>query len=767
MKPDRRRTRSAPSQPQLTLATAERIPTAVADAAGHRTLQGDVEAVFAQSDDGGWLAGSLRVQGWSQPVRFAGGALAGVWVGCSVDLVGYWEVHPEHGTQFRAERCTRSLLPRERDGLVKYLVANLDHIGPASAGRIVDRFGERTLDVLGANPEEVFGLWSGRQAERIAESIRAWSDRCEEERWAHHTAPRLMMAGDIGYPMARRIARFFAGAEVADLIARRDPYRLLEVPGIGWRTADRISLSMGVPKEDERREEAALGWALDAAMQRKGHSALPQADLLRAGARLLGRPEPSGLDAALERSIATASIVSSAGLLYRPRVLRAEWDVAEAFSELSRRVVSLPAPERRRVGTIARRQGLSEPQERALVQALERGLSVLTGRPGTGKTHTLRALVEACAAAGRRVVVAAPTGKAAARAAEVTRTRACTLHKLLGGPPGGLRRDGPVSGCVLVVDEASMVDLETAAWLANNLDLDSDLRVVLVGDADQLPSVGHGNVLADVLTSGVPSVSLTEIRRQAEGSSITRNAHALLDGRDLCLGESDDFLFVEAPGGTGDTALRRTHELVLGAVRRIIRDERGSVLRRAGREPRFDPARELQVLSPRNSGLLGVDALNESLQRIFNPGRPEGPRISGRAVHVGDRVVSVRNDYTVEPDGLMNGEQGVVQAIDGDRLRLRLDDGREITTAGPQNYLLAHAFCSTVHRSQGSEYPFLVVCYHSSHFPVLDVRVLYTALTRGRRRVVLVSDRDALRITRELGAGGERFTGLTRHIADA
>lgn len=765
----RRPNRWGDDREQLTLGQILALSVEAMDSPGRHILVGVVQGIVSRAPDGTWVAGRLTVEGCATPVPFCGGGLAGIQVGCRVELVGYWEVHPEHGTQLRAERCVASQMPRERDGLVRYLTANVQHLGPARAGKLADHFGAQVLEALEADPERVREVFDGRLGQTIAAAVCAWAADLEEDRWARHTAPRLMMAGGITYALARRITHYFSGAEVADLIARRDPYRLLDVPGIGWKTADRVALSLGAAEEGDERTEAAVGWALAQAM-RNGHSALPRAELVARATALLRSHFPAEIESGVTRCIDTAGVVQSGGLLYRPDVLRAEWDVADAFADLAQVRHPLTEAERRKVDGIARRNQLSPEQCSAVLQALENGISVLTGRPGTGKTHTLRAVMQACTALEIPVLAVAPTGKAAARVSEMTSLKGQTIHKLLSGPPGGARKEGPISGCMLVVDEASMGDLETFAWLCRNLAVASGMRLLLVGDHHQLPSVGHGSVLNDVLEAqAFPTTRLTEIRRQAANSRITVNAHALLDGCDLLLEESPDFRFVELPPGKGEADLAHAQELVVRAVRRIIRDEQGSVVRRAGYEERFLPSREIQVLSPRNSGLLGVEALNERLQPILNPTGEEGPRISRRTVRVGDRVLCTRNDYTVGEAGLMNGEQGVVTAVDaaGERVTLLLDDGRTVETRGVQNYLLTHAFCATVHRAQGSEYPFVVVCYHSSHLPLLDVRILYTAVTRARKKVILAADRPALELSRRRGATTHRFTGLACHLRAA
>ena len=761
---------------QLTLSDAMGVSVEDMATPGRHVVLGDVRSVRRATDDGAFVVGSLNVAGCAAPVPFLGGCLAGARVGCLVELVGYWEEHQEYGVQFRAERLARLEHPRERDGLVRYLSANIDHLGPALSARLVDRFGVGVLDLLEADPERVREVLPGKLADRIVDGARAWAASVEDDRWARKLAPRLMMAADVGHAVAQRIVRFFRGSEVAELMLLRDPYRLLDVPGVGWQTADRIARSMGLPDDAEDRLEAAVSWALMQAMGH-GHSALPRPVLRAKAVKLLG--QDLGVDDAIDRSRdVAASLAEAGGLLYQPEVLWAEWRVADFLADLSRVRTPLDAAERVVIDQFISTNHLTPEQGAAVYNALECGVSILTGRPGTGKTHTQRVVVEACGALGRSVRVVAPTGKAAARASELTKSRAQTIHKLLGGVVGGQRAEGPLRGGVVVMDEASMCDVETFGWLAANVDVASGLHLVVVGDDQLLPSVGHGAVLGDMLRASVlPTVRLTAIQRQAAGSRITTNAHALLDGRDLDLSGAPDFTFVELPLPRGSSApdaedfLERAQSAVVRTVRQLILDEQRSLVRKAGLERRFDPLRDVQVLSPRNAGALGVDALNASLRPVMNPGASDGPRISGGFASVGDRVICTRNDYRVGTDGLMNGEQGVITAVtcgSTESVVVLLDDGRTVSLTGVQTYSLSHAFCTSVHRAQGSEYPYVVVCYHSSHRPMLDVRLLYTAITRARTRVILVGDREALELTRAAGgAASWRHTGLARHLREA
>jgi exodeoxyribonuclease V alpha subunit len=571
-----------------------------------------------------------------------------------------------------------------------------------------------------------------------------------------------MAAGDISYSQAKRIISYFSNAEVADLIARRDPYRLLEVPGIGWHRADAIAQSMGVSADADERLEAAVQHAYQEEL-RRGNSAVVRSRLVSTTSRLVPGLEKK-VGRAIERCTIYCELIRSRGAIFRPDILHMEWSVADLVNQLLGRRFGLVAGQAQKIGHILKNAALSEAQKKAVWTALESGISIITGGPGTGKTHTLKALANASRALGVDFLIAAPTGKAATRAAQSCHADAATIHKLLGGPPSSLRKLGPIRSGILVIDEASMVDLALMSWLASNIRPDSSFRLVMVGDSKQLPSINHGQVLLDLLLSGkVPTTELTEIQRQSAGSAIIAQAHRILMNQPLDETERIDWRFVELPEDA-----RKAQEAFLSEVRRTIQEEYQSISRKL-QHIAFNPSQDIQVLSPRNTGPLGVAELNAELRKHLNRSSVTGPWIGGgERVRVGDRVVCTHNDYTIGERGLMNGEQGIVVGVTSDTISVRLDDGRMVKTRGVQNSNLRLAFCMSVHRSQGSEYPIVVVAYHSSHYPLLDQRLLYTAITRPKSRAILCADRKALEIsaTSAMSQSG-RVTRLSSRINGA
>lgn len=762
-------------RPRPGLTWQEVRPLAVALSRGSDAryrLSGELRSLYAQSmPDGSWTAGTLDVVAQRRQVTVVGSNLPGLQVGRSVELEGYWERHPEHGWQFRAEACTRSCIPREAAAVARYLAANVEGIGTRSAERLVSALGAtEVLGTLLRTPEVVRHFVAPRQSERAVRGLLLWRRDVEREKWCVDVAPKLMAVAGVGYATARRIVNYFGGADVSAVMAREEPYRLLEVPGIGWKVADAIAQHFGVAPLDDERLDAAVLYAARS-LRRRGHSGATVVQLLDFIERSLIPGHRAAAEVAVRRCVESADLIESCGALFELPVLAEEWAVTRLVERLLSRRFELTDPQRQLVeATIAAaRPALTTDQAAAVRSMAERGFSILTGRPGAGKTHTLRTVVAAARSLGLATAIVAPTGKAAARVQQLTQVPATTIHKKVGGPLGGVHTPAIFGGGLLVVDEASMVDTSVMAWIANNTEPGNDFRLLVVGDRHQLPSVGHGQVLADLIGSRVGGCTdLQHVHRAAMDSRITLQANRLLDGLPLLEEQTHDWRFVELPPDA-DIA-RKTVEK---EVRRVIHEERTSLLRDAV-APAFDARRDLQLLTARNLGPLGVHALNEDMRAIVNPHGNLGPHIRSDdtsvpvRARIGDRVMCVENDYSVGDEGLMNGEQGVVVAVERGGMRVLLDGGRTVHLRGVQTTNMMLAFCATVHRAQGSEYPVVIVAYHSSHGGMLDQRLLYTAVTRARRRVVLCADRAALA---SLGSSNQtrmaRTTGLAERLRHA
>lgn len=744
----------------ISLSAAKWLGRAVDLRAGRYSIAGEVRSIYRSSTtDGSWTVGALAVESSNQLIPFTAKGIGGLQVGRFVDVEGFWIKHPDYGVQLSVEFCRRSELPRERKALVRYLTANILGLGDKRSERVVRMLGEDALSRLVQDPDAVKSIFPGTTGERIAISIRQWVRDQESDRWSIEVAPKLMVAGGITYSLAKRIASYFSSGEVADLMARRDPYRLLEVPGIGWGRADAIALYMGLAPDSEERLEAAILWAYQLE-QSRGHTALTRSRLISAALRLTPG-QPKGLGRALARCTVYCELIRSGGAVFRPDNLQDEWVVADLINTLLKRKLVFHEDSRETVQRIIESEDLNQEQSQAIWNAVGHGVSIITGGPGTGKTYTLRALVKIAQALQIEICIGAPTGKAAVRAADVCGVRASTLHKLLGGSPGSLRGAGPLTSGIFILDESSMIDVELMAWLAKNIQPDMSFRLVIVGDHNQIPPIKHGQVLADLIESGVvPTTSLAEIKRQAAQSTIIAQARRVKDSRPLHEREQIDWRSVKLLSDS-----QKAQRELLRSIRRVIQEEYESILRRHV-DQHFDPIRDLQVLSPRRTGPLGATELNKLLRAELNANSAEGPWIGGgERVRVRDRVVCVHNDYTVGRDGLMNGEQGIVTNFGDDSINVRLDDGRRIETRGVQNANLELAFCTSIHRSQGSEYPIVVIVYHSSHYPLLDTRLLYTAITRAKQRVILCTDKRALEIASSMKASATaRITRLATRI---
>lgn len=731
-------------------------------------LTGQVASINdASQPDGSWVMGHIESDDGSTRTPFVGSNLVRLEVGSQVRLKGKWETHPQYGRQFRAEAVETSL-PVVRDGIVKYMAANIQYCGPARAEQIVDHFGLDCLDDLAEDPSRIQELFTKKTGEKMVASFSEWAEDYNLGRKAAKLTVDLLGAG-MTYALARRVQQVFKKSGAVEDIVLHHPYRLVEVPGIGFKKADAIARTMGVESDDPSRIAAGMVYALEQAMG-VGNSALPRGSLEKEAAKELDLTNMAPIRRAVDRGLEAGTLVDDQGLIFLPDVVKREEYVARRLGRFLNRSKPLTERARTTVEGIINASGLSDTQAQAVRMGLESRVALLTGRPGSGKTTTTRTFVACCDALGWSVSIAAPTGKAAARASEVTGRDASTIHRLIGVGLGQTRPE-PIDSDVVILDETSMADLDVFAWLLKNLD-PRRTRLLLVGDKDQLPSVGHGQVFADLIESGaLPVTELREIFRQGRDSRIVLNAHRLLDGKPLLLDNApgSDFLFADitqedavGPDGFPDpndpTRPRREQE---EGLRRL-----GKALRFLIRQKGADPVRDIQILSPMRRGILGVRNLNEQLQGLLNPRGEVGPQIGGGVrVRVGDRVIQTKNDYGVA-GGLFNGEQGEVLSVDTKRETLvaRFDE-RVLTLKGIQLAKLRLAWAITVHRSQGSEFPYAILLYHTAHSVMLEQSLLYTAVTRGKDLFILIGNYRALELTRrQARRDGDRYTGLRERV---
>lgn len=699
-------------------------------------LRAEVTAVRWAADDGGFaVLGALTDDG-DEVVLV--GPVAHVVEGEVVEVAGTFQEHPRHGRRFVVQQVRSRGIVSEQ-ALVNVLVG-VKHVGIRGARWLFDRHGTDVLEVLDADPAARLREVPGIGKSKLRAAVESW-----EAQQAGRAVRLFLEEAGVGAAAATRIQKAY-GAGAVELL-REDPYAVTRLDGVGFATADQLAQALGVAPDDPGRLDAGLVHALREA-ESDGHCHLPRADLLRRAEALLGA-DAAALDERIEQGAARGDLVVEGD-----RVLDARMDALER--RLARRVrelldedpaLAVEVPE-------APPDDLdpqpTEAQWAGVRQVAERRLAILTGLPGTGKTATMRALVDLVRGAGRRVRLCAPTGKAARRLAQLTGAEATTIHRLLEYLPGeGFARDAadPITGAdLLIVDEASMLDLRLAAALFDAVG--PRTHVLLVGDVDQLAPVGPGRVLEDLLAAGeVPSTRLTEVFRQAARSLIIRAAHAINRGESppTVAGEDDlrDFFWIERPGA--DAIFREVVSLA------------------ADRLPGhygLDPSGGVQVLAPMHRGAAGIDAFNTALRDRLNP---DGAAVEGTTFRIGDRVLQRRNDHEHQ---LMNGEVAAVLAQDrqAETVTLGCDDGRRVRIPASAMDTWSLGWCTSIHKSQGSQFPVVVVVLHRGHHLMLTRSLLYTAVTRAERACVVVGEQAALgQALRTLDAR-RRFTRLAELV---
>ncbi len=714
-------------------------------------LAGSVEHVVFASEDGAFAVVKLQVEGEPQRVT-AVGAIPQPMPGQLLELHGKWVQDKKYGEQFRVEKA-HAAQPKGVHGIRLYLGSGqIKGIGPHLAQRIVDAFGEKTLDVLEHEPDKLLRV--GGVGDKTLEKIKAgW----EEQRQSRDLII-FLQEHDISPGVAMRIFRAYGQAALD--VVKENPFRLAEdIHGVGFLTADAIARKLGVEEDAPMRLEAGLLYVLGESVG-KGHVFLPEGELLGQAGEMLGA-EAAPLEEALRRLALEERVVTerfrgeTEECIYLPPLHAAEKAAATRLLALA----SAPKTHRaldaeKAILWVQDQHGitLAPKQAEAIRMAAKEKVLVVTGGPGTGKTTIIRAILRIFTAMGAKALLTAPTGRAAKRMAETCRHEAKTIHRLLEYTPGdgGFARNeaNPLACHLLIVDEASMVDIAIFRALLKAAPLGA--TIVFVGDVSQLPSVGPGNVLADVIDSGaVPVVELDEIFRQARQSEIVMSAHAINHGRMPNLappadGSLTDFYFVQA-----DDA-ERAAELVVELVKERIPQRFG-----------LDPVDDLQVLCPMHKGAAGAMRLNERLQAALNP-QSRSLKRGKRAFHLGDKVMQVRNNY--EKD-IFNGDIGRITSLDEDgaALVVRFDE-RDVTLEDAELEDLQPAYAVSVHKSQGSEYPAVVAPLLLEHYVMLQRNLLYTAVTRGRKLVVLVGAKKALAIAVRNNAIRKRHTRLADRL---
>ncbi len=706
------------------------------------TLEGELIGFRWVKDDGSFAI--ARVRGPDQREVVAVGPLGHVQPGQHLTLQGQWETRSMFGRQFRARQVLvedpKSLIGLERylaDGAVKGL-------GPTFARRVVDHFGKDTLQIIDQHPERLLEV-SGIGQKRVATIVEHWQTGRK-----HRELHTFLRGLGIGQALSNRIVDTY-GSDTQRVVLQQ-PYRLAaEVRGVGFRTADTIAREAGIPADDPARAEAAVLHVLRQC-ESDGHTFLPMSELLeRCGSLSVPEAAASGALDRLERTggvVRHPSQVPGSAPVFSEELDLAEAYVAGRLQDLLKSAV-LPEPD-----TTPDEQTLGitlHAQQRQAVQlALRHGVAVVTGGPGTGKTTIVQVLLRCARRMGHQWLLAAPTGRAAQRLAEATGSEAKTLHRLLEYNP---RTDDFVKGPTnpldaegVLVDESSMVDLRLMAALLAALP--DGCRLVLVGDADQLPSVGAGRVLADLIDSGaVPVATLTEVYRQAADSGIVRNAWRIHQGQVPLSAEHD-------PQTTDKRDFFVVPRARVSAAQQTVVTVVAKRLAALG----YDPTRDVQVLTPMHGGPLGTTALNEQLQKVLNP---NGAQLSEkRPFRVGDRVMQTRNNYDHD---VFNGDVGEVEDVAGGVCTVVFGTQR-VALSGPELDDITLAYAISIHKSQGSEYPAVVMVLHRAHHIMLRRNLVYTGMTRARKFCCIVGDPAALeRATLTVGSS-HRYSRLAERL---
>ncbi|NDJ86688.1 MAG: ATP-dependent RecD-like DNA helicase [Chloroflexi bacterium] len=730
------------------------------------TLEGSIERITYYSPESGYCVLRLapnqpRLGAYGKLITVVGN-MPELQPGEQVKLTGVWTNHPQHGRQFKTETVVQ-MRPATAEGIRRYLGSGLVRgIGPKMAKRIVDFFGEETLDVLDRAPERVKDV-PGIGKKRATSIAKAWAEQREIKK-----VMLFLQSYGLNMSLALKIYKQY-GDEALELV-QQDPYRLVrDIHGVGFLTADKIAREMGLPTHAPSRIRAGLVYALNEATG-NGHVFLPTELLLEQAAELLDL-ELAHLDAALlqlrdegEVMIEDVPAPTTSELVqavYHSAMYHSEKGAANRLRDMLdhpgsylAKITQMTTHDWEQLLTrVTAVDGvrLTDQQRRAVKQTLTSKVSILTGGPGTGKTTTLRTIIGILEATRHRFRLASPTGRAAKRLAEATGHPAQTIHRMLSYSPQegfAYNQDNPLETDIVVVDEASMVDLVLFYNLLKAIEPATHL--LLVGDVDQLPSVGAGDVLRDVIDSAIcPVMRLETVFRQAGGSMIIQNAHRINAGQSPdTANRSDDFFFfgAEDPAGAAD--------LVVDIVCSRVPGKFG-----------YDAMRDIQVLAPMYNGQIGVNALNIALQRQLNPpGRLAEKRLAGVLFRVGDKVMQMRNNYEKE---VYNGDIGWVKALDMNEHTMDVEiDGRIVNYAWLECDELTHAYAISVHKSQGAEYPVVVLPVMTQHFMMLQRNLLYTAITRAKSMVVLVGTRKAIAIAVKNDKVAQRWTALDWRLAN-
>ena len=701
-----------------------------------------IERITYQNPQNGYTVLKAAAKGYTELVTIVG-TMPDTHVGSVLSLEGFWKVDAKYGRQFSVEKFEETL-PATVYGIEKYLGSGLvKGVGPKFAKRIVQKFGKDTLDVIEEHPDsllEVEGIGKIR-VERIKKS---WQEQKEVK-----NIMLFLQSHEVSTAHATKIFKTYGSDSIR--IVQDNPYRLADdIWGIGFKTADQIAEKLGIGKEKFVRLRSGILYALNK-LSEDGHCYAVREQLIEKAAELLEVDAPE-LEVTLDEMLRTEDVIQDEEAIYLPPFYFSETGCARRLLRLLSAERQMKLDTEKVLQLVKERSRISydEVQLEAIRTAVSSKVMVLTGGPGTGKTTTVKGIISAYQLAGCRILLAAPTGRAAKRMSETAGMEAKTIHRLLEyKPPEGYQKneEHPLEGDVLILDECSMVDV----MLMYNLlkALPDQMTLILVGDTDQLPSVGAGNVLKDIIASGqIPVVRLTRIFRQAQGSRIIMNAHRINKGEaiDMRGGRDSDFFF----------ASKETNEEVVETLVRYCTQNL----------PRYyhvDALQDIQVLTPMQRGICGAANLNQVLQEAMNPSTIFLRR-GGTQYRLCDKVMQIRNDYDKE---VFNGDIGIVSRVDMEERELTVNfDGREVVYDISELDELTLAYATTIHKSQGSEYPIVVMPFTMSHFVMLQRNLLYTGVTRAKKILVLIGEKRAVYYAIRNETTASRNTKLARRLQD-
>ncbi len=703
-------------------------------------LKGLVDSILFKDDEGSYSVLRVKTPDMGD-VTVAGDVTA--YPGEEIEVEGAWRESPRYGRYFRvASYITHP--PERTEGIKKFLGSNLvKGIGEEVAGRIVKAFGEDSLRVIEEDPERLLQV-KGIGKKRLEAIIRSYQKVKDIRK-----GMVFLCSCGLGVGYARKVVKIYG--EKTEEEVRKNPYLLMDtIDGIGFKTADKIALGLGIEKHSTLRARAGILYVLKKASE-DGNTCIEKGNLLERTQKELSI-ERDVLVRALDDLLEDRKVVEESGRVFLHNLHRAEVHSAENMARIVKhtsRIKNLDAVERF-ISEEEKRCGitLSKAQVEAVVRAVGGGISVITGGPGTGKTTVVRFIVRACHTLGKKVLLSSPTGRAAERLSEAAEKEAKTVHRLLEYDPitSSFKRgkDRPLNADLVIVDEASMLDITLFSHLLEAIP--SGASLVLVGDSDQLPSVGPGNVLGDIVESGVvPVVRLDKLFRQKEESLIVTNAHRINRGLFPITGIGNSGFYLIERDDPG-RALKTIKELYTKRMPSAFG---------------LDPLRDIQVLSPMRKGVAGVNNINRELQRLVNPGK-KAVSVGGMEIGVGDKVMQVKNNYNKD---VFNGDIGVVEEVDGREKSLLVRFGRRtVRYSFDELGELTLSYASSVHKSQGSEHRAVIMVLLTQHYPMLHRNLLYTAVTRAKEVFVLVGSKKAVYMAVKNAKALERNTYLRQRL---